>query len=92
MFKNSAKLNKLLTTIKAEANAPITYYVLDRICKKMNLPPTSTQSFLTELHNSGYKAVQTHFNNRGIKTDASALAMQKTLKKLLSENAQTNKA
>lgn len=87
MSKNSAKLNKLLTTIKAEANAPITYYVLDRVCKKMNLPPTSTQSFLNELHNSGYQAVQTHFNPRGVKTDAPALVMQKTLKSILAAQA-----
>jgi tRNA G26 N,N-dimethylase Trm1 len=53
----------------------------------MNLPPTTTQAFLTELHNNGYKAVQTHFNNRGVKTDAPALAMQKTLKKLIGTTA-----
>ncbi len=91
-FRTSAKISKLLNSIKVEAEAPITYYVLDRVSKKMNLPPTSTQSFLNELHNNGYKAVQTHFNTRGIKTDASALAMQKTLKKLVSENAQAKKA
>jgi tRNA (guanine26-N2/guanine27-N2)-dimethyltransferase len=87
MFKNGAKLNKLLTAIKTEANAPITYYVLDRVCKKMNLPATSTLSFLTELHNSGFQAVQTHFNPRGVKTDAPALVMQKTLKEILAAQA-----
>jgi tRNA (guanine26-N2/guanine27-N2)-dimethyltransferase len=91
-FRNSAKIIKFLNTIKAEANAPITYYVLDRVSKKMNLPSTSTQSFITELKNSGYKAVQTHFNTRGIKTDASAAAMQKTLEKLVAENDAAEKA
>jgi tRNA (guanine26-N2/guanine27-N2)-dimethyltransferase len=91
MFKNSAKLSKLLTAIKTEANAPITYYVLDRVCKKMNLPATSTLSFLTELQNSGFQAVQTHFNPRGVKTDAPALAMQKTLKKLIAETEKSDK-
>jgi len=82
-FKKSVKLSKLLTAVKAEANAPITYYVLDRVCKKMNLPATSTKSFLSALQNCGYQAVQTHFNPRGIKTDAPALVMQKTLKDIL---------
>ncbi len=82
-FKNSSKISKLLTSIKNEAQAPTTYYVLDRVSKKLSLPPTSKQSFLTALKDSGYQAVQTHFNPLGIKTDASALTMQKILKKLV---------
>ncbi len=82
-FKNSGKISKLLTTIKTEAQAPSTYYVLDRVSKKLRLPPTSTQSFLIALKESGYQAVQTHFSPRGVKTDAPALVMQKTLKDLL---------
>jgi tRNA (guanine26-N2/guanine27-N2)-dimethyltransferase len=82
-FKNNNKINKLLTTIKTEANAPITYYVLDKVCKKLNLPATSTQATLTALQNSNYQAVQTHFNPRGIKTNASAIALQEILKNLV---------
>ncbi len=83
-FKNHTKIAKLLLTIKAEAKAPITYYVLDKISKKLNLPAPSTQAFLTALRSNGFQAVTTHFNSRGIKTDAPALAMQKTLEKLVS--------
>jgi tRNA (guanine26-N2/guanine27-N2)-dimethyltransferase len=86
-FKNNAKISKLLNTIKTEATAPITYYVLDRVCKKLGLPATSTQSFLTALQSGGYQAVQTHFNPRGVKTDASAKTMQKTLKGILTAQA-----
>lgn len=87
VFKNSAKLSKLLTVIKAEANAPITYYVLDRVCKKMNLPATSTHSFLCTLQKNGFLAVQTHFNPRGVKSNAPAHVMQKTLKDILAGQA-----
>jgi tRNA (guanine26-N2/guanine27-N2)-dimethyltransferase len=86
-FKNSSKISKLLNSVKAEAEAPITYYVLDRVCKKLGLPATSTHAFVTALQNSGYKAVQTHFNPRGIKTDAQALVMNKTLKDVLAAQA-----
>ncbi|MDR0471186.1 MAG: hypothetical protein LBH79_05635 [Nitrososphaerota archaeon] len=34
------------------------------------------------LHQAGYQAVPTHFNPRGIKTNAPAMAMHKILKEL----------
>lgn len=82
-FKNSAKITKLLTLTKTEATAPATYYVLDRLSGKLNLPAPSVQAFLTALHNSGYQAVPTHFNTRGIKTDAPALIMHKQLREII---------
>ncbi|MCL1976591.1 MAG: tRNA (guanine(10)-N(2))-dimethyltransferase [Candidatus Bathyarchaeota archaeon] len=82
-FRNSPKISKLLTTLKAEAEAPITYYVLDKVCKKLSLPATSTQSVVVALQSGGYQVVQTHFNPRGIKTNASATVMHETLKKLV---------
>jgi tRNA (guanine26-N2/guanine27-N2)-dimethyltransferase len=78
-FKDSARINKLLTQTTQEANAPMTFYVLDKLCQKMNLPAIATQTFMEALKKAGYLAVPTHFNTRGIRTDASALAMQKVL-------------
>lgn len=82
-FRNKVKLAKLLVALKNEADMPITYYVLDRISKKLQLPAPATQTFLTALRNGGFKAESTHFNPRGIKTDASALTMQKILKETI---------
>ncbi|MCL4429568.1 MAG: tRNA (guanine(10)-N(2))-dimethyltransferase [Chloroflexi bacterium] len=82
-FKNSAKITKLLTHLKEEATAPATYYVIDKLSGKLNLPAPSNKVFLSTLQNSGYQAVPTHFNPRGIKTDAPALEMHKVLKNLV---------
>jgi tRNA (guanine26-N2/guanine27-N2)-dimethyltransferase len=79
-FKNSAKIAKLLALTKDEASAPITYYVLDKLSGKFGLPSPSIQVFLKALRDSGFQAVQTHFNTRGIRTDAPAQAMRKLLK------------
>ena len=81
-FKNSAKITKLLTSIKNEATAPPTYYVIDKLSGKLHLPALSNQVFLTALQNNGFQAVTTHFNPRGIKTDAPALSMHKILREL----------
>jgi tRNA (guanine26-N2/guanine27-N2)-dimethyltransferase len=80
--KTSPKITKLLNFAKSEATAPITYYVVDKLSGKLNLPAPSNLTFLTALKDSGFKAVPTHFNPRGIKTDAPALAMHKVLREL----------
>ncbi len=79
-FRNSARITKLLALTKDEAQAPITYYVLDKLSGKFGLPSPSIQAFLNVLRKSGFQAVQTHFNTRGVRTDAPVTAMHKLLK------------
>jgi tRNA (guanine26-N2/guanine27-N2)-dimethyltransferase len=83
-FRNNAKINKLLNKIKDEATAPSTYYVIDKLSGKDNLPAPANQVFLDVLQKAGFKAVPTHFNPRGIKTDAPASEMHKLLSQLTS--------
>jgi tRNA (guanine26-N2/guanine27-N2)-dimethyltransferase len=79
-FRNSARITKLLSLAKEEASAPITYFVVDKLSGKLGLPSPSIQAFINALRNSGFQAVQTHFNTRGIRTDAPVMAMHKLLK------------
>ena len=81
-FKDSAKINKLLSLARDEADEVPTYYVLDRISKKMNLPVPSVASFFQALREAGYHGVPTHFNTRGVRTNATATDLQKILHKL----------
>lgn len=80
-FRNSGKITKLLGLAREEAEAPITYHVLDRLSGKFGLPAPSTAAFFQALRAAGFKVVATHFNTRGVRTDAPASAMQETLKK-----------
>ncbi len=82
-FKNSSKIGKVLTLAKNEAAATITYYVLDKVSAKLGLPMLSVESFLGVLRSNGFKAVPTHFNTRGIRTDALAKTISKLLKEAL---------
>jgi tRNA (guanine26-N2/guanine27-N2)-dimethyltransferase len=88
-FKSHAKISKLLTQIKAEATLPATYYVIDKLSGKLDLPAPSNQTFLSALQQAGFQAVPTHFNPRGIKTDAPALQMHKTLRGIVSNHPPT---
>ena len=82
-FKNSAKITKILNLTKNEAILPATYYVIDKLSGKLNLPAPSNESFLSILQRNGFQAVPVHFNPRGIKTDAPALTMHKLLREIL---------
>ena len=82
-FRNSGKIAKLLSLAKEEAEAPATYYVIDKISEKLALPVPSVDVMLQNIRDNGFQAFPTHFSSRGIRTDAPALTMQKLLQKAL---------
>jgi tRNA (guanine26-N2/guanine27-N2)-dimethyltransferase len=79
-FRNSGKINKLLALAKDEAEATATYYVIDKISNKLSLPVPSLAAMLKVVRDNGFEAVPTHFNSRGVRTNAPAFAMQNLLK------------
>ncbi len=81
-LKTSNKITKLLALTKDEAEMPPTYYVLDRLSGKFGLPAPATAAFFGALHAEGFKAVGTHFNSRGVRTNAPASVMQKILRNI----------
>jgi len=83
-FRNSGKITKLLKVIRGEADLPPTYFVLDKLSGKLRLPAPSTVAFFQALHDCGFNAAATHFNSRGIRTDAPAHVMSEILKKVTS--------
>jgi tRNA (guanine26-N2/guanine27-N2)-dimethyltransferase len=80
-LRNSGKITKLLNLTREEADAPITYYVLDKLSQKLSLPAPAMTTFFQALRSGGFSGVATHFNSRGVRTNAPALAMQETMKK-----------
>ncbi|MEM3579134.1 MAG: tRNA (guanine(10)-N(2))-dimethyltransferase [Candidatus Bathyarchaeia archaeon] len=74
-FKTKRRIQKILAMVKAECSAPPTYYVLDKICSKTGLPVPSVRDVIETLKKKGFEAFLTHFNSKGVKTDASATEM-----------------
>lgn len=81
-FKNGDEIRKILALIRNEVDAPITYYVLDKLCDKMALPVPSVKNFLKILKEKGFQACSTHFNPKGIRTDAPTSSMMDFCKQL----------
>jgi len=73
---------KIILMIKNEVDAPATYYVIDKICDKLNIPTPSIKKVIESIRRKGFRAVRTHFHERGIKTDAPASDVVKILKEL----------
>lgn len=82
-LKQEKRIVKLLSLAKNEAKAPITYFVVDKFCDKLNLPTPSTIKVMEELRNMGFQAVLTHFNSKGIRTDASANVVKEIITRVL---------
>ncbi len=82
-LRQKKRILKLLALIQNEVDAPITYYVTDKISDKLNLPTPALTKIINNLEKAGFQAVPTHFNAKGIKTNAPA----ETVKDVISETA-----
>ena len=65
--------------ISKEADAAPTYYVIDRICDKFNLPIPRTEVVMEKIVERGYKVVGTHFNPKGLKTESPARVVKEAI-------------
>jgi tRNA (guanine26-N2/guanine27-N2)-dimethyltransferase len=86
-FHNGSRIIKLLRLIREEADAPVTYYVLDKLSRNLNMPAPGVAPFLEALHEEGFGAVRTHFNSRGVRTSASVSTMNEVLRRIVKPKA-----
>lgn len=87
VFRQKRKVRRLLVLAKEEANAPITYYVVDKVCDKLGLPVPPVERVVEELKKAGYQASITHFKTRGVKTNAQAKVVKETVTKIRNPNS-----
>jgi tRNA (guanine26-N2/guanine27-N2)-dimethyltransferase len=73
---------RLLFLTLGESNAPMTYFVIDKLCDKWGLAIPSFSKVVEELRKRGYEAVPTHFSPKALRTNAPANAMKEILSRL----------
>ncbi len=76
------QIRRLLFLILSESEAPLTYYVVDKLCDKWGLVIPSFNKVTAELREKRYDALSTHFNSKAIRTNAPASVMREILEKL----------
>jgi tRNA (guanine26-N2/guanine27-N2)-dimethyltransferase len=77
-LRHGEELRRILALTKDEADAPITYYVLDKLCSRLALPALPVKRLFKDLKDS-FQASLTHYNTKGIRTNASAATMKELL-------------
>lgn len=82
-FKQGKKIRKILALIENEVEAPITYYVVDKLSDTLNLPVSPVKKVIEALKERGFQAVLTHFNSTGIRSNASASDIKELLFKIV---------
>jgi len=84
------KIQGMLAIIKTEVEAPITYYVVDKLCDSLNLPVPSVKKVIEALTREGFQAYPTHFSSRGIRSNAPASKLREILPDLVNQNINQN--
>ncbi len=69
-LRQKKRLLKIISLVKDEAEASITYYTVDKICDKLNLPIPALKKVMNRVKKEGFQVAPTQFNSRGFKTDA----------------------
>lgn len=82
-LKQEKRILKLISLIQNEAEAPVAYYVIDKICDKLNLSVPPLMKVVDGVRKAGFQAILTHFNSKGVKTDASASVVKEIITKLV---------
>jgi len=63
---------RLLFLVLGESEAPMTFFVVDKLCDKWGLAIPSFLKVVDELRKRGYVAVPTHFSPKALRTNAPA--------------------
>jgi tRNA (guanine26-N2/guanine27-N2)-dimethyltransferase len=77
------RIERMLSLMKSETDATVTYYVVDKLCDALNLPVPPLKKVAEMLKKEGYQALPTHFNPKAIRSDAPANMMKNMVCKAL---------
>jgi tRNA (guanine26-N2/guanine27-N2)-dimethyltransferase len=85
-----ARIGKTLALAKTEVEAPISYYVVDKLSDALNMPVPSVKKVVEALRKRGFQAYLTLFNPKGIRSNASASNIKDVVVNLNTHNSKEN--
>ena len=78
------RIEKILTLAEGESEAPVSYFVIDKLCEAMSLPVPSVKEVVQAVKRKGSEAFLTIFHTRGIKSNMPASEMKEAVSMLAS--------
>jgi len=79
------RATKLLTTILSEIDIEIPYYRVDTLCSRLKTYMPKISELIECIESEGYRAKRTHFDERGVKTNAPLSIIKQCIKSLRSD-------
>ncbi|MBS7619200.1 tRNA (guanine(10)-N(2))-dimethyltransferase [Candidatus Bathyarchaeota archaeon] len=76
------RLSKTLHLLLEEIGQPPTFFNIDELCSRVGVKSVSTDLVVESLREKGFKASKTHFDERGVKTNADVSELYETVKTL----------
>lgn len=76
------KLLKMLHLLLGEIGQPPTFFNIDELCSRVGVESIPTDLVVEDLRKKSFKASKTHFDERGVKTNADVSELYETLKAL----------
>jgi len=81
-FRFKGRIGKILALITDETEAPVTYYVVDKLCDALTLPVPPVKKIINAIEKEGFPAFLTHFNPKGVKSNVPAMKIKEILRKM----------
>lgn len=81
------KALKLIKEVTGENGMPPTYYVLDKISEKIGTSSPRKDDVIRRLKEEGYQAASTHFNPKGVKSNAPIGFVEKIIREVISNQS-----
>ena len=80
------RIERMLALMRNETYAPITYYVVDKLCDALGLPVPPVKKVAETLRREGFQAFPTHFNPKAIRSDAPANRVKNVVREALGDS------
>ena len=77
-----SRIVNLLRLVRDEVNLPPTFFNIDRLCSRLGMESLAAENIINALTESNFMAVRTHFDNRGVKTNAPISRMNEILRSM----------
>ena len=82
-LSSDRRLMRLIRLVRGEVGLKPAFYNMDMLCSRVGVASLPMDDILSALSGAGFEAARTHFDGRGVKTDASVVELENVLKGFL---------
>lgn len=70
-MSGDSRIVNTINLVRGEIGLPPTFFNIDRLCSRLRIESLSIDNVVNALTEANFRVVKTHFDRRGVKTDAS---------------------